>query len=87
MLEAKFEHIDVQEEEQKLLLIQKTLLKVIRQFSLSEDVEFMIVRYLMQVMKKKTVEDIEAYHTVQFGDSTKKNMHKLLYHIMDRCGQ
>ncbi len=81
-LEAKFDPIDQNEEEQKLVLLQKILFKITKTFILTEDYQFRIFKYMMTVLKKKTIDDVDSYYSSQFSDSTKKSLHKLLYHLM-----
>jgi hypothetical protein len=36
----------------------------------------------MKVLKKKSIEDVDQNYSLQFGDLTKKNLHKVLYLLM-----
>lgn len=58
-LEAKIDPVDQSEEEQKLLLKQKMLLKIVETFhsTLTEASILTIFRYILSVVKKKTLED------------------------------
>ena len=81
-LEAKIEPIDQSEEEQKLLLKQKMLIKIIQTFRLKDSSHMTVFNYILSVAKKKTVDDIDQYYSMQFSDAVKKNLHKLLSHFM-----
>ena len=81
-MEVRFEIIDASEEEQMLTLIQKTLLKVMINLELPEEYQFNIFHYFMKVLKVKSIEDADQIYSVQFADQTKKNLHKVLYHLM-----
>ncbi len=36
----------------------------------------------MKVLKKKSIDDVDSNYSMQFGDLTKKNLHKALYMLM-----
>eukprot|EP00347_Sterkiella_histriomuscorum_P023819 403333278 len=82
LMEAQFETVDHQEEEQMLLLIQKAILRSVTTLSLQEDLQFKIFRYFLTILKKKSIYDLDQTYSVSFADNTKKNLHKVLYHFM-----
>ncbi len=49
--------MDQNEEEQKLLLKQKVLLKIVQTFSLSDNALETTFRYMVKVIKQKTLDD------------------------------
>ncbi|CDW90832.1 sec7 domain containing protein [Stylonychia lemnae] len=82
LMTAQFETIDVQEEEQMLILIQKAFLRIVISLQMSEDYQYKIFKYFMKILKKKSIEDSDQTYSMQFADVTKKNLHKVLYHFM-----
>jgi hypothetical protein len=58
-LEAKIDPVDHNEEEQKLILKQKVLLKIAETFSLSDLALQTTFRYMLKVTKEKTLKDLE----------------------------
>ena len=59
-MEAKIDPVDHNEEEQKLILKQKVLLKIAETFALSELALETTFRYILKVTKEKTLKDLEG---------------------------
>jgi hypothetical protein len=84
---ASIEPVEHSDEEQKLLLKQKVLVKLatnVASLSLSSRVQ--VLDYLLKVIKQQTVHDLDEYYSLVFGDATKKNLHKLISHSMSEQG-
>ncbi len=57
---------------------QKVLLKIAETFAISDSALETTFRYMLKVTKEKTLDDQESYYSMQFGESSKKNVSRLL---------
>jgi hypothetical protein len=60
---AKVDPVDHAEEEQKLLLKQSVLLKILETMPVSETSRLTVLRYMLKVIKQKTVEDVDNVYS------------------------
>lgn len=64
LIEAKFETIDMSEEEQMLVLIQKALIKIVKTLKLNDDYLFKVFEYFMLVLKEKSINDVDSNYSI-----------------------
>lgn len=63
-LEAQIDSADHSEEEQRLLLKQKMLVKIVTAFpGVSSPSQLAVFKYILSVVKKKTVDDLDSYYS------------------------
>jgi hypothetical protein len=72
-LEAKLDPVDHAEEEQKILLKQQTLLKIMEILPVSQDAILTVFKAIVKEVKAKTVGDTDAIYSAQFGEGAKRN--------------
>lgn len=49
----------------------------------SNNSKFAVFKYILSVLKKKTLDDLDSYYSMQFGDAVKKNLHKVISKLMN----
>ena len=72
-LEAKLDPVDHAEEEQKILLKQQTLLKILETLSVSQEALLTVFKAIVKEVKAKTVGDTDGIYSAQFGEGAKRN--------------
>ena len=72
-LEAKLDPVDHAEEEQKILLKQQTLLKILETLPVSQEAILTVFKAIVKEVKAKTVGDIDGIYSAQFGEAAKRN--------------
>ncbi len=72
-LEAKLDPVDHAEEEQKILLKQQTLLKILETLPVSQESLLTVFKAIVKEVKAKTVGDIDGIYSAQFGEGAKRN--------------
>lgn len=64
LAEAPIDPIDRSEEEQKLLLKQKALIKAAKTFNLSTEARELVFKYVLSAVKRQTVDDLDHYYSL-----------------------
>lgn len=70
--------MDHAEEEQKILLKQQVMLKIVETMLVAEDTMVTVLRDIVKEVKSKTVGDIDGVYSQQFGEAAKRNAGRVI---------